>query len=90
MDVRVLNRSKPTGQRGQQIVSGYVSTEQPAPVGFDDPVYVVVGAHSSALSYALPWPATHGNTKPAPGAYVALQFDENNKPSISSWEGAHS
>lgn len=90
MDIRPLNNSRPTGQRGQQIVSGIVSTEKPAPASFIDPLYVVITRHSSEISYPLPWPKIHGNTLPAQGAYVLVGYDENNKPTVISWEGANS
>lgn len=90
MDIRALNRSRPTGQRGQQIVSGMVSMSQPVPTHFDDPVYVVITAHSSDISYPMSWPAIHGNTMPVKGTLVTVQYDENNTPTISWWAGSHS
>ncbi len=91
-DTRGLTGQRPDGQRGQQLVAGYVSREQPAPATFDDPVYVVLG-WNPGNSFPLSWPAIHGATLPAQGAAVLVGYDDaqpHGKCWLLSWEGAHS
>ena len=88
VDVRALNGSRPTGQRAQVIVSGYVSTEQPAPASFTDPLYVVIGSVSSEISFEFQyWPVLHGNTLPVAGTVVRLGYDDNRVPYVAGWDG---
>ncbi len=90
-DTRGLTGQRPDGQRGQQLVAGYVSRQQPAPATFDDPVYVVLGWNPSN-SFPLAWPAIHGNTLPAQGAAVLVGYDDaqpHGKCWVLSWDGAY-
>jgi hypothetical protein len=87
VDVREgLRTATPVGQ--PPVASGYVSTLQPAPTSFDDPVYVIVPSHSTDRPYGpLAWPAIHGATKPDQGTPCWVAFDDNDTPIIVSWTG---
>lgn len=68
------------------ILAGYVSTSQPAPQSFDDPVYVVVPTHSTERMYGpVQWPAIHGTALPVKGSPTWLAIDDNGAPVVVWW-----
>ena len=72
------------------VVDGYVSTVQPAPTGFDEPLYVIVPEYSTTVPFGpCEWGAIHGATLPKQGAKVVMVFDEREVPVIVWWEGKH-
>lgn len=84
-----LRKAAPSGH--PPVVAGFVSPSRPAPVTFDDPVWVIVPAHSIDRPYGpCSWPAIHGNTKPTQSTPMWLAFDNNDTPVVVSWEGLHS
>lgn len=92
MDPRKLyGLPNPTGTIEQPATSeGYVSTARPAPATFDDPVWVILPAHSTDRPIGpLAWPAVHGNTLPVQGTPVVVVF-VGETPHIVGWEGTHS
>ena len=73
-----INEPAP-GQR--QVVYGYVALHQPAPAGYDDPLYVTVPDYDPNDFYTcVHWPKIHGRTFPQPGADVLLIFDDQGRP----------
>ena len=73
------------------VVDGYISTTHAAPVGFDEPVYVIVPEHSTQVPLGpCHWGAIHGATLPKQGAACVVVFDEREVPVIVWWEGQHS
>lgn len=89
-DVTSLIGARPKGNRLQDIVSGYISTEQPAPTNFNANAHVVIPSHNPEGSTALAWPAIHGNTMPAQGAQALVAYDQNSTPFLIWWAGTHS
>lgn len=91
MDVRALVNARPTGRRPQQIRSGIVSLEKPAPQSFGDPVYVALdGGVNPEGSFPYPWRAVNGVALPKQGAACLLAEDENGIPHVIDWDGTHS
>src|ERR1700674_4585358 len=91
MDPRKLyGVPNPTGTVDQPPTSeGYVSTARPAPVGFEDPVWVILPEHSTERPVGpLAWPAIHGNTLPTQGTRVTVIFDGEQVPKLVWWDGA--
>ena len=85
----LMGRAAPIGHA--RIAAGYVSRSRPAPRGFDDPIWVIVPAHSVDRPYGpCAWPAIHGNTIPTQGTDVWLGFDNDGTPIVLSWAGTHS
>lgn len=73
------------------VVTGYISTLQPAPTSFDDPVYVIIPERSIDSPYGpCRWPAIHGSTLPAQGAEALLAFDQAGLPIVVWWDGEQS
>lgn len=71
------------------IMSGYVSTEQPAPTSFDALVSVVIPTHSTEVSIGLPFNADHGGTLPARGAQCMVALDEYDNGAVIWWQGTY-
>lgn len=90
MDVTQLLRAGGAAEQ-PTAVTGYISTSRPAPASFVDPVWVMVPEFSIDYAYGpCDWPAIHGATLPAQGAKALLLFDQNNAPTVVSWQGVHS
>lgn len=89
-DTTSLIGARSKGNRLQDIVSGYISMEQPAPTSFNANAYVVIPSHNPEGSTALTWPAIHGNTMPAQGAAALVAYDQNSVPYLVWWAGTHS
>jgi hypothetical protein len=89
-----LRQASPIGPPppgGREIAVGYVSALQPLPATFDDPVWVIVPAHSSERLYGpLAWPAIHGATLPTARTAMWVAFDADGTPLVVSWTGTHS
>ena len=93
MDVRTLVNARPTGQLAQQIVSGYVSVNQPAPTGTSGNGILSVIVPSWSSEHAMQftdWPDCHGATAPAAGDFVLLAYDEQRIPHVIYWIGTYS
>lgn len=79
---------RPAPQR--LVVDGYVSTVQPAPTSFSDPLYVIVPEMSGDVPLGpCEWMEGHGTALPARGAKVVVVFDEREVPVIVWWEGQY-
>ena len=92
-DVTSLIGARPKGSRLQSTVSGYVSVEQPAPAGFNDPVYVVIPSHNPEGSTQIAagnWGALQGATLPQAGNACLVAYDENSTPYLVWWSGTYS
>jgi hypothetical protein len=90
MDIRAVVGGRPTGEPGQQVVSGIVSSERPAPASFTDPLYIVVPSHSAEIAIEFVyWPAIHGATLPVAGTLVTLGHDETGTYRVLGWDGSH-
>jgi hypothetical protein len=76
--------------RGPQrpITYGQVSRLQPAPLSFNDPLYVVLPDYSVDHAFKIDdWPAIHGATLPALGADVLVLIDDRNNKRVAWWAG---
>lgn len=63
-------------QQQPQIIYAQVSTAQPAPASFTDPLYVIRPAWNPTYYWSITdWPACHGSTLPAQGAACVLVQD---------------
>ena len=76
------------GQR--PLAHGTISTRQPAPTAFTDPVYVVLDHDPDDAVRVVNWPVIHGATLPSPGADVLIGFDEYKTPHVLHWDGVYS
>lgn len=76
------------GQR--QVVLATVSTRQPAPGSFTDPLFVVLDYDPDHAIRVDNWPVIHGATLPALGADVLLIFDDQHNARVAWWQGVHS
>lgn len=74
----------------QRIVAGYVSNARPAPVTFDDPVWVIVPSHGVDTPYGpVAWPAAHGLAMPVQGSPIWLAFDADGAPVVVWWTASY-
>lgn len=89
MDVTQLNRhAGPISQR--QVISGFVSTAQPAPTGLDGTVYVIAPGYSIDRPLGpCKFTAVHGATLPAQGAECLVVFDDEGVPVVVWWDGTY-
>ena len=92
MDARALTNRRPTGQVGQQIVSGYVSLNQPAPSAFTDSLFVVIPSLNSERSKefaGMTWPRSQGDALPTAGTEVTLGYNERRQWRVLAWGGQY-
>jgi hypothetical protein len=75
------------GSPAFQILSGYVSLNQPAPASFSDPVFVIVPSHDPSDAIGpLTWSADHGSLLPVQGTTVVVGLDEYGQFHLLSWD----
>jgi hypothetical protein len=75
-------------QPQQKIIWGQVSTNQPAPTSFSQPLYVTRPAWNPDYNWTITdWPACHGSTLPAQGAECMLIIDTANNLRCVWWDG---
>lgn len=86
-DIREALRQLPTSKRQLNILSGYVSTERPAPQVTSDPVWVIVPSHGADNPYGpLLWPQSNGDALPQPGNPMVIVIDESGTPHVVHWD----
>lgn len=73
-----------------RLVEARVSSLQPAPSSFTDPLFVVED-HDPDHAYRITnWPALHGTRKPAVNALVILSFvGDQRTPRVIYWDGVY-
>jgi hypothetical protein len=76
------------GQR--PVAHATVSTRQPAPGAFTDPLFIVMDYAPDDAIKIVNWPVIHGATLPALGADVLVQFDEYKNARVTWWDGVYS
>lgn len=84
----LLNGGGAPGQR--QVVYARVSTLQPAPGAFTDPLFITLPYDPDRSIKIENWPVIHGATLPALGADALLVFDDLGNPRVVWWDGIHS
>lgn len=72
-----------------QIAYATVSTLQPAPSTFTDPLFVVLDYDPDGAHKFENWPAVHGGTLPTLGADVLLIIDDNGSKRVAWWDGQY-
>ena len=76
------------GQPSPTIIWGVVSSSQPAPTSFSQPLYVVRPAWNPDYNWTVvDWPACHGNALPTQGAECLLLIDTANNLRCVWWDG---
>jgi hypothetical protein len=83
MDVRTVVNGQPAPRAGH-ILSGTVSTQQPAPASFTDPLYVVLDQSMIPVVFTA-WPRSHGDTLPVAGDLVVVGFTQDDVPHVFGW-----
>jgi hypothetical protein len=73
-----------------RIALGRVSTRQPAPSTFADPLFVVFDSDPDHAIKFTEWPRLHGATLPALGAPVLVVTDDQDGAWVLLWSGANS
>jgi hypothetical protein len=84
MDIRPITAATPGPPRGVRIVSGTVSTQQPAPAAFTDPLYVVLDNTLTPTMFAR-WPQSHGASLPVAGDTVIVGYTQDNVEHVLGW-----
>jgi hypothetical protein len=81
-----------TGGRPQrsQITEATVSSDHAAPSHFSDPLYVQAPWNPNVAWTITRWPAIHGATLPAQGAFCVLLVTDNGNRICTWWDGEHS
>lgn len=73
------------------IIYAQVSSHQPAPTGFDDPLHVIFPQWRTDVYQIIDgFPAIHGNSLPEHGAEVVLIRDSTGTLRCVWWSGTHS
>lgn len=87
-DPTVILRSQGDLTEQRLVVSGYVSTNRPAPTSFGDTLWVILPLYSLERPFGpCEWGAIHGDALPQQGAAVTIIFDEQNIPVVVWWQG---
>ena len=76
-------------QQRPQILYGTVSKTQPAPTGFNDPLYVVEPWNPNHYHVVSRFPAIHGASLPQHGADVVLIKDNTGALRCVWWDGTY-
>lgn len=84
MDTRTIVNGRPPGQRAGQILSATVSTQQPVPTSFTQPLYVVLDNTMTPLVFTS-WPRSQGSTLPAAGDRVVVGYTQDDVPHVFGW-----
>jgi len=78
------------GQQRPQIISAVISSTQPAPASYADPLFVVNPAQPDNFWRVDDWTVDHGGTLPQQGAACALFYDYTGTLRCIWWEGQYS
>ena len=76
--------------RPLQVLYAQVSTLQPAPAAFTDPLFVVLPYDPDHALRMNGWPVIHGQTLPALGADVTVVVDDQHNHRVVWWDGVYS
>lgn len=82
----VLTNGRP---HRSQVMEATISTSQPAPSSFSDPLYVVPDWNNQVFWKITDWLAGNGAALPQPGAQCVVLVSDNRTMRVVWWDGAY-